>query len=754
MKAVNGETSVVQLDTGRASANAYNIRQNPYTYYLYVANWNDNTVTIIDPRDDSMTLVTGFDRPFDIVFTPSKTFAVQHGRPGLQEVVASLGVIPPPAPEPVFTPAATLLVSYYKFEESGVGPWLDSKGTNHLYAGPGGANGAVNALAIQVDGKIVIGGAFTKVNETSITRIARINNTGNTGLDSTFTPSIAPGTVNALALQADGKVLAGGATSNRLVRLDTVGTQDATWVPAPNNTVRAIAVQADQKVIAGGLFTSIAGVSVNRIVRLNATSQTGVRTASVTAPGTGYTTTTNVGVTGGSGVGATFDITDDGGGGVASVVMNTPGTGYAVSDVLTLNGGGSDATLNVDTLDGLYDTTFKPGTGANGSIFAMAIQPGDGYILIGGAFNGANAYNTTNINRIARIKTDGTIDTLFTPGTGANGNVNAIALQSNGKIIIGGDFTTVNGVTHNRVARLNADGTLDATFVGNISASVTGVAVESGGQVLVVTTSSPSRLDSLGTLLSSGGSFASTSVVLDAGGKAIVGSTSISTASQYGLTRFTPANAGLSGFSGRDWTFNRGPGAISVAGIVGNAAKIDNSATGISVGLMSLDSTDFSLDHTKGFTLCYWEKPTTTGIFNPRLEFIKVSSGGSDFSSTVFNDLIGSAGVTFNDGTFNGETLVPTLTIGAWNFIRMWVDPTNLFLKVQVNNGTILTSTRTLGIYHFSAPQVFRMYPTSLPGRTFTIDELALYEGVLTDAEAAYLWNGGAGKTYPDVPYP
>jgi hypothetical protein len=58
----------------------------------------------------------------------------------------------------------------------------------------------------------------------------------------------------------------------------------------------------------------------------------------------------------------------------------------------------------------------------------------------------------------------GDVDPSFDPGTGANNNVNHIALQTDGKVLIGGGFTTVQGVSRNRIARLNTDGALDTSF--------------------------------------------------------------------------------------------------------------------------------------------------------------------------------------------------------------------------------------------------------------------------------------------------
>ncbi len=66
----------------------------------------------------------------------------------------------------------------------------------------------------------------------------------------------------------------------------------------------------------------------------------------------------------------------------------------------------------------------------------------------------------------------------------ANGTVRAVVVQPDGKILIGGDFTTVLGVARNRIARLNADGTLDTTFDPNADGTVFSIAVQSDGKVL------------------------------------------------------------------------------------------------------------------------------------------------------------------------------------------------------------------------------------------------------------------------------
>src|SRR5206468_4290232 len=66
---------------------------------------------------------------------------------------------------------------------------------------------------------------------------------------------------------------------------------------------------------------------------------------------------------------------------------------------------------------------------------------------------------------IARLNTDGTVDLTFDTGSGADGTVYSIALQSDEHVIIGGDFTMVNGLLRRGVARLNPDDPIDVQFL-------------------------------------------------------------------------------------------------------------------------------------------------------------------------------------------------------------------------------------------------------------------------------------------------
>ena len=102
-----------------------------------------------------------------------------------------------------------------------------------------------------------------------------------------------------------------------------------------------------------------------------------------------------------------------------------------------------------DLTPGHLDTGFDASVG--GPVYAVAAQA-DGKVLIGGDFTTVNG---TGRNRIARLNGDGTLDTGFDPGAGANYWVSAVAIQADGKVLIGGGFDTVDGTARKRIARLN-----------------------------------------------------------------------------------------------------------------------------------------------------------------------------------------------------------------------------------------------------------------------------------------------------------
>jgi uncharacterized delta-60 repeat protein len=151
---------------------------------------------------------------------------------------------------------------------------LNSDGSMDNGFNPGANGNYVNGLAIQADGKIVVGGTFTILGGQSRKYIGRLNPDGS--VDSGFNPE-AGGEVRCLAMQADGKmVLAGpfgslgGQYHPSIGRLNVDGSADNTFRPsARGSTIYCLAIQADGKVIVGGSMNSLSDLPCKNIARLN-----------------------------------------------------------------------------------------------------------------------------------------------------------------------------------------------------------------------------------------------------------------------------------------------------------------------------------------------------------------------------------------------------------------------------------------------------------------------------------------------------
>jgi uncharacterized delta-60 repeat protein len=134
---------------------------------------------------------------------------------------------------------------------------------------------------------------------------------------------------------------------------------------------------------------------------------------------------------------------------------------------------------------GAVDLSFQPGGGNNAGldadVFAIAVQP-DGKILIGGNFT---KIGRTGRNRVARLNADGSLDSSFDPGTGASGLVEVLVRLADGRVLIGGRFTTVQGQPWPYLARLHPTGGLDTSFNAAPDDLVLAAAVLPGGGVVI-----------------------------------------------------------------------------------------------------------------------------------------------------------------------------------------------------------------------------------------------------------------------------
>ena len=236
----------------------------------------------------------------------------------------------------------------------------------------GGLGTSVYSIAVQADGKILVGGYFTSIGGQTRNNIARLDAT--TGLADSFDPN-ANFDVGSIAVQADGKILAGGSftsiggqTRNRIARLDaTTGLADS-FDPNANGGVGSIAVQADGKILVGGGFTSIGGQTRNRIARLDATT----------------------------GLADSFD--PNANDYVLPIAVQADGKILAGGVFTSIGGQARNYIARLDATTGLADS-FNPNVNDSSTVESIVVQA-DGKILVGGGFTNIGGQPR---NRIARL---------------------------------------------------------------------------------------------------------------------------------------------------------------------------------------------------------------------------------------------------------------------------------------------------------------------------------------------------------------
>ncbi len=322
--------------------------------------------------------------------------------------------------------------------------------------------GAVTAV-VQSDGKIIIGGLFSTVGVSPARMVARLTTEG--VLDNTFNGTVNTGTqVTALAIQADGGVVAGGqfATVNGFSRNNIARFEPGSggvlnsYNPIVDTNVAASTVLANGKTLIGGTFTTVNGTPMVNIARLN-------RDGSLD---TSFNAHLAAGVSGGT---------------VKGILATAEGK-LVVVGLFSFDGGATTTRITRLNIDGSIDGTFTPVS--IDKTISGAILQADGKVIVGGVFTTPRSY-------IARLNTNGTFDSSFTPAL--NNAVFTLAMQSDGKILVGGMFTTVNGVSRNRIVRLNQlGGTTDTTFTSPVTTTtgtVAVIAVQNGEKILVGCTS-------------------------------------------------------------------------------------------------------------------------------------------------------------------------------------------------------------------------------------------------------------------------
>ncbi|MCI1187599.1 T9SS type A sorting domain-containing protein [Hymenobacter sp. DH14] len=390
-----------------------------------------------------------------------------------------------------------------------------------------------HGIEIQPDGKILT----AKHDGTANLPIARLNSNGTP--DASFAPAISSFNLYSMTLLANGKVLAAGRGSqfgsrpnNGLLQLNTDGTLDPSFLPSFQSVgvIGNVVRQADGKLIVSGNFSEVSGQPVNLLARFN---PDGTLDATYIGGATLLSMPQDLALQADGRLLVLYSNSVQrllvSGAADNSFAGNSLNFSSATADRLLVQPDGrilvAGQPLNSSypaivrlLADGSQDGSFSPAFGSGvdrmSVIRTLALQA-DGRIVVAGTFVPATG---TSSSVVRRLDAGGAFDATYSSTTIlsgiAAGTVNSIALQADGKAVVGGQFSNVGA----NVARLTTTGTLDATFAGPsfASGSVSKVLIQPNGRILLgglfTSVSLPANLARLLATGAADASFAATAV--------------------------------------------------------------------------------------------------------------------------------------------------------------------------------------------------------------------------------------------------
>jgi uncharacterized delta-60 repeat protein len=342
--------------------------------------------------------------------------------------------------------------------------------------------GYINDMLPLPNGQTIVVGYFTKFNTTTTNSIVRLTTTGT--VDATFNSGQGIkgengfADIHTIVAAPGGKVLIGGEFSeyngngcNGLARLNADGSFDPSFTRflEPGSVVNNIVVQADGQIVISG------GLSISTTPNQSPISQGLARLLPTGAYDTSF---------GPNPVVPSYSIFS-----YSSEALQV----QPDNKIVFISAAGVTR-LNVN---GTLDATFRAPTSLTGTASSLTLLA-NGKLLAGGNF--------TNINGIqdrplVLLNANGTTDATFQPLLQSPGAISVVTRQADGKLVVGGNFSEINGQTIRRLARVNTDGTLDATFApGNaLDTSVFDLALQADGRVLAATTGAVRRYLTNGT---------------------------------------------------------------------------------------------------------------------------------------------------------------------------------------------------------------------------------------------------------------
>ena len=347
-----------------------------------------------------------------------------------------------------------------------MGQWVS---VDPSYPAGSGPSDAVRCLAIQPDGKALVGGNFTSVNGVPASHLVRMNTNGT--VDASFSSQLdsAPYFIEILP---SGQILVNGYFSKvdgvsrpGLARLNEDGSLDTAFVPpALSSGFSGAAAAPDGKVIVTGIFTTLGGLPRTNVARL---VDDGSVDPAFQPP---------------------FQSPD-----IVSLLAVQPDRKPIFSGSFTNVAGVNVTNLVRLNLDGSVDESFQPDLAPDERVSRAVLQP-DGKLIVG--IRPVSVYPFVAApSQLFRLGTNGTRDAEFSEIVGFGGSAGSwqsyplygLALQSDGKILVSGSFLSVNGVARAKIARLEPNGSLDYCFDLAFGTEIFPLAVapESGGAILV-----------------------------------------------------------------------------------------------------------------------------------------------------------------------------------------------------------------------------------------------------------------------------
>ena len=410
---------------------------------------------------------------------------------------------------------------------------LNSDGSQNTQVGSiSGDAEDFNAIVLQPDGKVLIGGSFNAFGNNAATNLLRLNADGT--FDNSF--GAAPTLdnfdlgnlgISALAVDAAGHIYFGtdSSTANGFVRLASDGLPDLTFTTGSvlPGQVLASARSSDGRIFIAGTFLSVSGSLRLGLASFNSDGSLDTTFApTVGIPWAPLLPSPNP-----------FQP-------IAQLVVLSDGSVLLAGTFNSVGTVGSSGVVHFLS-NGTLDLSFNPTVNTGGHVNTVAALPG-GEWVIGGSFTTINGSPRGNV---AGFLSNGSLDSVFGTLSGTNGAITLMADRQSGGLFLSGSFSEVGSNRNNSLAALNADGSVDATFSATsltAGTPILSLAPMSDGRLMIVT--GTGATNNLVRLLASGATDLAftlpnlgvsnfygasvTALTVDSGGRAIVGLNEVS----------------------------------------------------------------------------------------------------------------------------------------------------------------------------------------------------------------------------------